>query len=210
MAARSTLLIALLTALLPGALFAQANGDVLAASEPVLRPGDSLRVAVWRKPELSGSFAVRSDGSIGDPFYSDVKVAGLSLADAEERVRRHVGRFESEPRVLLEPRFRVAVGGEVRQPGLYTFGPETTVLQALMLAGGATERGQLERVVLVRDGRELRLDLTRSDAPLATQPVRSGDQLVVTRRKSFFREFIVPTATITGAAAAVLNALRRD
>ena len=58
----------------------------------------------------------------------------------------------------------VYVFGEVRQPGSYPVRADTTVLQVLSLAGGATEFGALNRVRISRivNGKqtEIRVDLT--------------------------------------------------
>jgi polysaccharide export outer membrane protein len=66
----------------------------------------------------------------------------------------------------------------VRSPGAYAVGRDTTVLQALSLAGGATEFGALNRVRVVRtvggDERELKVRL--SDL------VQAGDTIVVPER----------------------------
>jgi protein involved in polysaccharide export with SLBB domain len=179
------------------------------AAAVALRPGDAVRITVWRKPELSGDFAIAGDSTIASPFYMDLKVAGLPLPSAAERVRLHVARFETEPRVLVEPLLRVSVGGEVRQPSLYTLRPETTIAQAIMQAGGLTERGYLERVTLWRGGQELTVDLSRPDMGLAGSPILSGDQILVPRRVSIFRDYVAPMGSILGAAAAVANLILR-
>jgi len=44
--------------------------------DPALRPGDVLRINVWRHPELSGDFVVAPDSTLVDPVYQVVKVAG--------------------------------------------------------------------------------------------------------------------------------------
>jgi protein involved in polysaccharide export with SLBB domain len=206
----AALLIGLLPASLPGqALLSQTSAPRPAVYEPVLQPGDFLRITVWRKPELSGEFAIRGDGTIADPFYSTVHAGGLPLSAATERVVGHVELYETNAWVTVVPLLRVAVRGEVRQPSLYTVSPETTVLQALMLAGGPTDRGNLRQIRVIRDGQETPVDLTRLDEVSAQQLVRSGDQIVVQRRRELFRDFIAPAASVTGAIIAVVNFVTR-
>ena len=178
-------------------------------STAVIQPGDVVRINVWRKPELSGEFQVTADGTIADPFYMAVNIGGLPLATASERVRAHLARYETDPRVLVEPLFRVVVGGEVRQPNLYTLRRETTIAQAVMLAGGPTERGNLDRVRVLRDGEVLSVDILRPEGGLAHTPIRSGDQILVGRRRSIFRDYILPATTMVGAVASVIYATRR-
>src|SRR5690349_4287754 len=66
--------IGFLGAALPAALLAQSPDTKTQSVEPrsdqvVLAPGDSVRVVVWRKPELSGDFIIAPDGSITHPLY---------------------------------------------------------------------------------------------------------------------------------------------
>lgn len=197
---RIWLVLALIALLAAPPAAAQAVGETL-----VLRPGDVVRVTVWRNPELSGEFAVARDGTLAHPLYRDVVVGGMDVDVAEARIRTLLSRLESNPRFVLEPLFRVSVGGEVRQPSLYTLSPETSVAEAVALAGGATERGRLDRVRLFREGRELRVDLSAPERGLAQSPVRSGDQIYVERRGSVMREVVVPAASIIAAVASVLR-----
>jgi protein involved in polysaccharide export with SLBB domain len=178
-------------------------------SGAVLRPGDVVKISVWRKPELSGEFSVAADGSIADAFYSEVNVAGVSLNTATDRVRQYVARIESSPRVWVEPLFRVTVGGEVRTPNLYSLSRETTISQAVAQAGGATAQGRLDRVRLIRNGESQLIDLTDPANPLADTPIRSGDQILVARGSNFFREYIAPASSVVAAMGVILNIFLR-
>ncbi|HSL70419.1 MAG TPA: polysaccharide biosynthesis/export family protein, partial [Longimicrobiales bacterium] len=129
----------------------------------VLSPGDAVRITVMRHPELSGEFAVAGDGTLVHPIYRELRVAGVTMPDAERMVHQLLGRFEARPEFVLDPLFQVAVGGEVRQPNLYPLRPSTTIAQAVAVAGGATDRGRLDRVRLFRGGREYMIDLSRPE-----------------------------------------------
>lgn len=171
----------------------------------VLRPGDAVRISVWRKPELSGEFVVASDGSVADPFYSAVRVADVPFSTADARIKEYVATIEASPRVLVEPLFRVTVGGEVRQPSMYTLRRETSVAQAVAQAGGVTPNGKMENVRLTRGGEIYRVDLSDPASPLAHSPVQSGDEIMVSRQYNLFREYIAPSASILAAAGVILN-----
>ncbi|HEV8305276.1 MAG TPA: polysaccharide biosynthesis/export family protein [Gemmatimonadales bacterium] len=176
----------------------------------MLRPGDAVRITVWRKPEMSGEFAVAGDGSITHPLYRSLRVTGMPLATAEGRLRTFLQQFETNPEFVMEPLLHVAIGGEVVRPNLYTLRPETSVSDAVALAGGPTDRGRRDRVRLLRDGREIPLDLTRPQAGVAATPIRSGDQILVDRKHAVFRETIGPIITVAGATAAILNVILRN
>ncbi len=191
----------LMVALLPGLAHGQAG------AEPVLQPGDTIQILVNNNVELSGRFAVRPDGTIGSPFYSSVRVAGVPLPQVEQQVRDHVARYMQNPMLIVDPFFQVSVGGEVRQPGVYGLGIGATVSQAVLRAGGINERGAMNRVILYRNGQTYDIDLTRPDPTMGGMPIRSGDQLVVRQKREIFRNYVLPVATLAGAAAAILNAL---
>ena len=174
-----------------------------------LRPGDAVRITVWRKPELSGEFAVAADGSLTHPLYRALRVTGIPLVTAEGRLRTFLQQYENNPEFVMEPLFHVAVGGEVVRPNLYTLRPETSVSDAVALAGGPTDRGRRDRVRLLRDGTEVVLDLTRPQPGFATTPIRSGDQILVDRKRAVFRETIGPIVMVAGATAAILNVILR-
>jgi polysaccharide export outer membrane protein len=172
-----------------------------------IQPGDLVRITVWRQPEMSGEYAVAPDGSITHPLYREVRIAGLSPLRAEQELRAFLTRFEQNPHLVLEPRFRVSVGGEVRQPNLYSVAPGTTVQQVVALAGGPTENGRLSAVQLIRDGRIRTLDLTAPRGDIARLAVASGDQVVVRRRSNVLRDVVGPIASLAAAAAAVVSVI---
>jgi protein involved in polysaccharide export with SLBB domain len=195
------------SSVMPGASVAQASPGHSAGA--VLRPGDAVQITVWRKPELSGEFVVAADSTLADPLYQDIKVAGLPVSNVTAIVLAFVAQYETNPRIRVEPLFRVSIGGEVRQPNMYNLRAETTVAQAVMLAGGASERGRLERVRLIRDDQEFRMDLTRPAPGLAQSPIRSGAQIFVGRRSSFVRDYVAPISSVVGATASILYLITR-
>jgi protein involved in polysaccharide export with SLBB domain len=187
-------------------LSAQGGGDV-----PVLQPGDVLRITVWENEAMSGEVTVGPDGALMHPLYRQVRVAGVPLPEVDARMRAFLERFVTNPQFVAEPLLRVAVGGEVRQPNLYSLAPGTTVAQAMVLAGGPTERGRLDRVRMVRGGRESLLDLTDPAAPMAATTIQSGDQFYVARRDpSVFREYILPASGLLAALVSLLNIMTRN
>lgn len=174
------------------------------ASTGALKPGDVVRITVWRKPELSGEFVVAANGTVSHPLYRDVQVTGIPLSAIETRFREFLSKLEANPQFVVEPLLRVAVAGEVRQPNLYTLRPETSLSQAVAMAGGPTERGRRDRLVLTRENRVTTVDLRRADETGAGMLVRSGDQVVVELQRSAW-EVIGPIITVLGSAAAIVS-----
>jgi polysaccharide export outer membrane protein len=195
--------------MLPALLHAQAADPIPAGDPLVLQPGDSVRITVWQRPDLSGEFAVASDGSLTHPLYRKVKVAGVPFPSVEAQVGGFLGRFIADPQFVVEPLLHVSVGGEVQKPSSLALRPGTTVAQAVGQAGGLTTNGRRDHVRVIRGGNDIFVNLTRPGATQSEMPIRSGDLIMVEEKPSFFHNVVVPAATILGAAASVVFAVRR-
>jgi len=185
---------------------AQGRTDV---PEPVtLSAGDSVRITVWRRPEFSGDFIVSPDGTISHPLYRTVRVGSIPFATAESNLRTFLARFEQDPQFVMEPLVRVAVSGEVGRPQVFVVRPETSVAEAVAQAGGPNQFGKRDRVRVLRrqpNGvqRELYVNLLDPESGTGSIRVHSGDQIVVDRKKSFFREVFLPGLSVLGSAASI-------
>jgi polysaccharide biosynthesis/export protein len=184
---------------------------VASPADSLLRPGDVLRVTVWRQPEFSGEYAIEPDSTVAHPLLQAVRVAGSPLSAVRARLRDFLLAYERDPRLVVEPLYPVVVAGEVHTPGLLTVPRGTTLSQAVARAGGPTERGRLDRVRLVRAGKGYELNLLSDDQRLAVLPIVSGDQVFVGHGSdfSFVRDALTPIATVLAAAAAVLAWTKR-
>jgi polysaccharide export outer membrane protein len=187
---------------------ASAQDSRASSDQAVLAPGDSVRIVVWRKPEFSGDFVVAPNGTITHPLFRSVQVAGVPFATAEANLRRFLARFEENPEFVIEPLIRVAISGEVERPLVYALRPETTVAEAVARAGGATELGARNRVRVLRlepsgQQEQLIINLTDPQAGYGRIPIRSGDQIIVDRRKSFMRDILLPTLGVIGSVASL-------
>ena len=109
----------------------------------------------------------------------------------------------------MEPLFHVVVSGEVREPKVYELPRETSIAMAIAQAGGALPDGRMDKVRLWRAGKEYTLDLTHADAAWANSGILSGDQIIVTQRRSVFREVVVPIVSMVGGLASLINLIRR-
>jgi polysaccharide export outer membrane protein len=208
-----SLLFALSVPLVAGSALAQSPAAT-STEQFVLSPGDSVRVVVWRKPEMSGDFIVGADGSITHPLYRTVRVGGIPFATAETNVRNFLARFEQDPQFVMEPLVRVSVLGEVSRPQVFAVRPETSVAEAVAQAGGLTQFAKRDQVrVLRRDAngvqREFVVNVLAPDEASRRVRVHSGDQIVVDRRTSLFRDILLPTLTVIGSAASIYLVIDR-
>jgi protein involved in polysaccharide export with SLBB domain len=184
------------------------RSDMQAAATITLRAGDAVRVTVWQRADLSGEFAIGGDGRIAHPILQDAVVTGIPFQEVLTRVGDLLRSFHGDTHFVVEPLIRVGVGGEVRQPNLYHVPADMTVAYAIARAGGPSDRGRLNRVALVRDGRVLTLDLTNPSGEFSDRPLQSGDQIRVARRRDILREYIMPMSSIVGAVAALIRVTR--
>src|SRR5256884_4803877 len=138
---------------------ASAQRPVRPPSDPILRPGDMLRINVWRHPEMSGDLEVGADSTLVHPVYQTIKVAGVPLPVVKERLRGLLAKYEQDVQLVIEPLFPVTVAGEVRVPNLYRLPQGTTFAQAIAQAGGLTELGRLDRVHVIRRDSAMVIDL---------------------------------------------------
>ena len=201
-----SLLFALPAAAMVGSVFAQSPAP--SADQVILAPGDSVRVVVWRKPEMSGDFIVAPDGTISHPLYRAVRVGGVPFSTAEINLRNFLARFEQDPQFVVEPLVRVAVSGEVGRAQVFAVRPETTIAEAVAQAGGPSQYAKLDRVKVLRKDasgsrRELYVNLFDPEGSTATIRVHSGDQIVLDRKKSFFRDIFMPALSVIGSVASI-------
>lgn len=196
----------LVVAVLSAPVTAQQPGPQ--GGQSMLTPGDSVRVVVWRRPEFSGDFVVAPNGTITHPLYRSVTVGGVPFATAEANLRRFLSRFEENPEFVMEPLVRVSVSGEVDRPQVYALRPETTIAEAVAVAGGANQNGNRGRVRILRTEsgrptREFVVDLNNPEAGAGMAPVLSGDQIVVDRRRNLLRDVVLPVLGVVGSVASI-------
>jgi polysaccharide biosynthesis/export protein len=168
---------------------AQGLGDVL-------RPGDVIKVNVWREPEWSGEFTVDESGTAILPRIGPVHVTAMSPDSLKRFVTDSLGKFLRNPSIEVTPLRRIQVLGAVRNPGLYPVPPTVTVGDAVAVAGGATSDGKPDQVVLRRNGQDLKVKLAR-ETRLADTPIQTGDQLYVPQRSWLGRNIVAAGLTAT-------------
>lgn len=193
-------IVPLIVLLLACAASVRAQAPAPDADSLRLRPGDAVRLQVGGEPELTGDYPITEEGGALLPLIGLIRVAGRPFGEVRSEVTAGYGRELLSPAVVVTPVLRIAVLGEVRQPGLLPVDPTLTVADVLAAAGGLTPVANRRRIVLLRDGVSNRLSL---DAPaLLGQRLRPGDQIVV-ERQGWARENI---SVLLGAGASVLAA----
>jgi polysaccharide export outer membrane protein len=174
----------------------------------VLRPGDLLKIAVFRDKELSGDYPIDARGYVQIPGLGVIKAAGLEPTDVTDRLRLAlVERGFARPEISVQPMIRVSVLGEVRAPNVYAVDPGTSLLQFLTVAGGPTERARLKDTRVIRDGRAFRVDMESGLKGSAAGRIvlYSNDVVVVARKKGLTGENLGLTLTAASLLLTILN-----
>lgn len=153
-----------------------------------LGAGDFISISVYGEPDLSIDVRIGSSGSISYPFLGDLKVAGLTVKQFEERIVSGLkGPYLIEPSVtvsMIEYR-PFYVNGEVKRPGSYAFQPGLTVDRAISIAGGFTDRASRNKIFVER--KKVDSDSESKVSKISVKPQDSivpGD--VITVEQSFF------------------------
>jgi protein involved in polysaccharide export with SLBB domain len=195
------LLVGLVLPLAPASAQSASSGVSTSVSQgDLLRPGDVLKLNVWREPEWSGEFAVNESGVAVLPRLGAIQVTTMTADSLRRFLVDSLGQFLRNPSIEVTPLRRVQILGAVRTPGLYPVPATVSVGDAVALAGGATPEGKADRVVLRRGGERLSVNLTR-DTPLADTPIRTGDELFVPQRSWLSRNMGLVTAGLSAATS---------
>lgn len=110
---------------------------------------------------------VTPGGTVQLPAIGSVSAQGLTLKELadeiEQRYARIVDGMGVTPRLVARAPRYIYVVGEVRQPGRYTLEGPTTIMQAIALAGGWNNGGNLRQIVVFRRTEDWRLIATKLD-----------------------------------------------
>jgi polysaccharide export outer membrane protein len=119
-----------------------------------LRPSDVVEVSFTVAPEFNQTLTVQPDGYVTLKDAGAVLAQGLTLAQLGKAVREAYTGYLHDPKVGValkdfeRPYF--VVGGEVGKPGKYELRSDTTVAEAVQIAGGFTQQAKHSQVVLFR------------------------------------------------------------
>ncbi len=177
------------------------KGDMYAdetgiSPDALIEPGDTMDIRVWRGAgEEQYSSLVREGGLIGVAFL-EIEVAGLTVAEAEGRIREKLVPYMRNPRVQVQLKKRVVklkrvfVLGDVKKPGVHPMSKQMTVLNAIMLADSYNETAVLEEVRVIRGGLQRPEILTADIARMLTYgdgtrnlPLEENDIVFVPRER---------------------------
>ena len=122
-----------------------------------LGPGDAVFIDIYGASQKSYDTTVAPDGNVTIEGFGPIQVSGLTVKQANDRIRAKLGKRYSNSKIRLSVgqthTILVNVVGEVKAPGTYTLSAFTTVFNALYMAGGITDLGTLRNIKVYRQGR---------------------------------------------------------
>ena len=122
-----------------------------------LGPGDAVIIDIYGASQRTIQSTVSPDGEVTIEGYGPVNISGLTVAQANARLRNTLGSRYRSSRVKLTvgqtKTIMVNVMGEVKAPGTYTLSAFATVFHALYMAGGTNDLGTLRNIKVYRHNR---------------------------------------------------------
>jgi len=119
-----------------------------------LGPGDAVIIDIYGASQKTVEATVSPDGEVTIEGFGPVQVSGLTVAQANARLRSTLGTRYSSSHVKLTvgqtKTIMVNVMGEVKAPGTYTLSAFATVFHALYMAGGTNDLGTLRNIKVYR------------------------------------------------------------
>lgn len=131
--------------------------NVPVSADYMVGPGDQLLIRVWGSIDVDYRATVDRSGQISLPKVGTFTVAGTRASNLESHLRSQIGRlftnFNLNVTLGQLRGVKVFVVGPARVPGVYTLASQSTMLSAVVAAGGPSANGSMRKVSLRRDGR---------------------------------------------------------
>ena len=156
-------------------------------------PGDTLRIFVWRNPEISTQVQVRPDGMISTPLVEDMVAVAKTPTQLARDMEAVLETYIKSPSVNVivsgfvgTPADQIRVVGQAANPQAISYREGMTVLDLIIAVGGLGDFAAGNRAILVRkiDGESLefrvRLDdlINKGDIEQNIE-IQPGDILII-------------------------------
>ena len=146
--------------------------------------GDRVEIKTDRQPELSTTFTVTEGPSLALPGIDALPLAGILRSEFPEVLKRHLAKYLVDPVVEANPLMPIWIDGAVNQPGLFTLSSKTSLMDAVMKAGGPAQGAKLTSMRIERgakriwEGEGLQQAVTEGRT-LDQMSLQAGDRLVI-------------------------------
>lgn len=130
--------------------------NLRSSQDYLIQPGDLVEIKVYKEEDMERTLRVTTNGSITFPLIGNVKIAGLTVSDAEQKLEKDLQAYLKTPSVsfLIKEYANktVYVLGQVKKPSSIPILPEKTMtlLEAITSAGGFTDVAAISKVKILR------------------------------------------------------------
>ncbi len=133
------------------------NMNIATPQNYILGPGDAVYIDIYGASQKTIESTISPDGEVTIEGFGPVQVSGLTVAQANARLRSTLGARYSSSKIKLTVgqtrSIMINVMGEVKNPGTYTLPAFATVFHALYMAGGTNDIGTLRNIKIYRNNR---------------------------------------------------------
>ena len=131
--------------------------NVPVSADYTVGPGDEIMLRAWGSIDVDYRTKVDRNGLLSLPKIGSFNVAGVKASELEKHLRAQIGRLYTNFNLSVSlgqlRGLKVFVVGPARRPGVFTLASQSTMLSAIVLAGGPAANGSMRKVLLRRDGR---------------------------------------------------------
>ena len=124
----------------------------------IIGPADVLEIIVMKEPDLSKTIPVRPDGKILLPLVNEVQAAGKTPVQLQADLEKAFSKFYEQVTVSVLVKeinsYKFSISGKVKNPGTYKMSADTTLLEAISMAGGFVEFAGTDNIKIFRKGSE--------------------------------------------------------
>lgn len=133
------------------------NMNIATPQDYRLGAGDAVFIDIFGASQKTIQATVSPDGEVVVEGYGPVQLGGLTVAQANAKLKSTVGARYSSSSIKLTvgqtKTIMVNVMGEVQVPGTYTLSAFATVFHALYMAGGTNDLGTLRNIKVYRNNK---------------------------------------------------------
>ncbi|HEX7437544.1 MAG TPA: SLBB domain-containing protein, partial [Caldimonas sp.] len=133
--------------------------NVPVSADYTVGPGDEVILRAWGSIDVDYRTTVDRNGLLNLPKIGSFNVAGVKASELENHLRAQIGRLYNNFNLSVAlgqlRAVKVFVVGPAQRPGVYTLASQSTLLSALVAAGGPAPNGSMRKITLRRDGRAI-------------------------------------------------------
>ena len=131
--------------------------NVPVSADYTIGPGDEIILRAWGSIDVDYRSVVDRNGLLNLPKIGSFNVSGVKASELEKHLRAQIGRlytnFDLSASLGQLRGVKVFVVGPAQRPGVYTLASQSTLLSAVVAAGGPGPSGSMRKVLLRRDGK---------------------------------------------------------